>query len=480
MNEAPRQVRTTFEQLKKQHLTQCLQLKHIRNNYYIHHITSQWDKQRHKTVKHSEHIGKITQNGIYIPKKSTIHESKREVHEYANATLVHNLLSDVEAILKESNMPHYQDIIAAATIKAITPSPIRLLQTRWEKFYLSKNTHANLQEKHVSDLLKDAGGNIARWYDLFSKLPSETNLLLYDLTTIFTHSQLLKFAEKGYNANHQYQNQIGIIMAFNCKDHLPVAMDVFYGSMKDISTIRDFIQRLPEAQNRSLGFILDRGFSSYELLNDFKAQKISYVVPLKKNSTLLKVEDLKWKGTFLYRDRPIRWAIGGCEFGGLYVFEDPHLKGEEEAALLRRVGDKRLSMAMFEEKRKVAGVIALVSDLKMRASKMYDLYKGREEVELAFDALKNTLDADSTYLRCEDSVRGFFFVSFLAMRVYFKLLRRLKERHLTSKISVEEVLFELSKIERITEDRTGREYYASIPKRARYMLSLFSDLIPMG
>lgn len=66
------------------------------------------------------------------------------------------------------------------------------------------------------------------------------------------------------------------------------------------------------------------------------------------------------------------------------------------------------------------------------------------------------------------------------IRVYFKVLRRLRERHLTSKISVEEVFFELSKIERITEDRTGREYYTSIPKRARYMLSLFSDLMPMG
>jgi transposase len=480
MNEAPRQVRTTFEHLKKQHPTQCLQLKHIRNNYYIHHITSQWDKQRQKTVKLSEHIGKITQNGIYIPKKSIIHESKREVYEYANATLVHNLLFDVETILKERSMPYYQDIIAAATIKAIAPSPIRLLQTRWEKLYLSKNMQANLQDKHISELLKDAGRHVACWYDLFSRLPSEGNLLLYDLTAIFTYSQSLKLAEKGYNANHQFQNQIGIIMAFNCKDHLPVGMDVFYGSMKDISTIRDFLQRLPKAENRSLGFILDRGFSSYELLNDFKAQGIRYVVPLKKNSHLLKVEDLKWKGTFLFRDRPIRWAIAGSEFGVLYVFEDPHLKGEEEAALLRRVKDKRLSMAMFEKKRRVAGVIGLVSDLKMRALKMYDLYKGREEVELAFDALKNTLDADSTYLRCEESVRGFFFVSFLAMRVYFKILRRLRERRLTSQVSVEEVLFELSKIERIVEDKTGREYYASIPKRARYMLSLFSDLIPMG
>jgi hypothetical protein len=44
--------------------------------------------------------------------------------------------------------------------------------------------------------------------------------------------------------------------------------------------------------------------------------------------------------------------------------------------------------------------------------------------------------------------RGFFFVSFLAIRVYFKILKRLRERHLTFRISVEEVLFELSKIER--------------------------------
>ena len=477
---APKQVKTTFEHLKKQHQAQCLQLKHIRNNYYVHRITSEWDKQRQKTVKLSEHIGKITQGGTFIEKRSVVKQSKREVYEYANSALVHTLLSDVEAILKEHNMPNYQDIIACAIIRAIAPSPIRLLQTRWEKLYLSKTMQANLQDKHVSDLLKDAGRHVACWYNLFSRLPSKPGLLLYDLTTIFTYSQSLKLAEKGYNANHQYQNQIGVIMAFNCKDKLPVGIDVFYGSMKDISTIRDFVQRLPEAKGRSLGFILDRGFSSYELLEDFKAEGIRYVVPLKKNSTLLEVDDLKWKGTFLYRDRPVRWAIAQSMYGVLYVYEDPQLKGDEEAALLRWVGDKRLSMAEFEEKRRVAGVIALISDLEMKAPKTYDLYKGREEVELAFDALKNTLDADSTYLRSEDSVRGFFFLSFLALRVYFKILKRLRELHLTSKISVEEVLFELSKIERITEDKTGREYYASIPKRARQMLSLFSDLIPMG
>jgi transposase len=44
------------------------------------------------------------------------------------------------------------------------------------------------------------------------------------------------------------------------------------------------------------------------------------------------------------------------------------------------------------------------------------LFKGKEDVELAFGALKN-LDADKTYLQTDEG--GHFFVTFLALRVYF-------------------------------------------------------------
>jgi len=46
----------------------------------------------------------------------------------------------------------------------------------------------------------------------------------------------------------------------------------------------------------------------------------------------------------------------------------------------------------------------------------------------------------------------------------------LREKGLTNKISVEEVLFELSKVTKIVE-KSGREYFAKIPKRARRMCS---------
>ncbi|MDG6990984.1 MAG: transposase, partial [Nitrososphaerota archaeon] len=244
---------------------------------------------------------------------------------------------------------------------------------------------------------------------------------------------------------------------------------------------RDFLERLPDAARREgVGFILDRGFTSYGLLEDFRREGIGYVVPLKKNSKLMKVDEVGWNGTpFLYRKRPVRWACMESRYGRLYAFEDPELGGAEEAALLRRVERKEMGMREYEERKRVAGIIGLLSDMEMDGPRMYDLYKGREDIELAFDAMKNTLDADRTYLQSPEGVRGFFLVSFLAMRVHFKILKRLRERKLTGKVSVEEVLFELSKIERIVE-KNGREYYASIPKKARNILSLFSDMLPMG
>jgi len=41
------------------------------------------------------------------------------------------------------------------------------------------------------------------------------------------------------------------------------------------------------------------------------------------------------------------------------------------------------------------------------------------------------------------------------------------------------VLFELSKVTKIVE-KSGREYFAKIPERARQMCSSFPEVLPMG
>lgn len=46
-------------------------------------------------------------------------------------------------------------------------------------------------------------------------------------------------------------------------------------------------------------------------------------------------------------------------------------------------------------------------------------------------------------------------------------------------MSVNEVIFELSKMERIVE-KSGTEYFVAVPKKAEKIVGLFSNMIPMG
>lgn len=47
----------------------------------------------------------------------------------------------------------------------------------------------------------------------------------------------------------------------------------------------------------------------------------------------------------------------------------------------------------------------MVSDLDRDGQVIFDRYTGRQDVEVAFDAMKNHLDADTTYLLDNDAVR---------------------------------------------------------------------------
>ena len=70
--------------------------------------------------------------------------------------------------------------------------------------------------------------------------------------------------------------------------------------------------------------------------------------------------------------------------------------------------------------------------------------------------MKNELENDKTYLRDDDGVRGYFFVSFLSLYLYYKILNLLRKKKLTDKISVNEALLELSKIYEIKTGNTTR------------------------
>lgn len=298
MAEKPQAVREALEEIKQQE--QCyVEIKEIRGRYCVYRSTSVWDKKEKKPKKITKYLGVITPDGIFTEKRSRkrIYETSNEIFEYGNCALAYDYLRDIENILKDLT-PYYRELLAAAIIKAIDPKPIRLYSSQWEKFFLSKTMDAHLSAKNISSIFTDIGKNITLWRKLFSQLTKDDDFLLYDLTAVFTYSKNLILAEKSYNAHHKYLDQIGVVMAFSTSETLPVGIEVFFGSLKDITTFYDFKERFP---NANVGYIFDRGFTSYDLLKDFRNDGIHYIIPLKKNSCYIDLRWLRWNSAFQYR-----------------------------------------------------------------------------------------------------------------------------------------------------------------------------------
>jgi len=424
-------------------------------------------------VKRTVLLGSIDENGAFREKKPKKIFSSSMVYEYGNSELVWNLCHDMYKAMEKH--PYRDQIMAMAMVKAIDPMPLRLVSSRFQKLYVSRTLKTDLDPEELSRILGYIGNHFSDMYDIFRNVMEKGGLLFYDMTSIVSYSRNLKLAEKGYNPDHEHENQLTVIMAFSIKSWVPVEVDVFYGSIKDIKSLGYFIDRF---HDHEIGFIMDRGLFSESIIREMRKLKMHYIVPLRRNSALVP-DKVKFDSAFMYNGRPIKAAKKTSRIGYIYMFQDPLMRAEEESSILRDVASSERDMDYLEERKNRLGVFAIISDMDRNPSEIYEQYKSREEVEQVFDTMKGDLESDKSYLRSNEKVKGFFFIVFLALRIRFKILKVLKDHNLLGKMSVNEIIFELSKMERIVE-KSGAEYFAAVPKKVEKIVELFKDMIPMG
>lgn len=99
------------------------------------------------------------------------------------------------------------------------------------------------------------------------------------------------------------------------------------------------------------------------------------------------------------------------------------------------------------------GKISILSNIGDSPQSIYLMYKQREEIEQAFDAMKNELENDKSYLRDDDSIRGYFFLSFLSLYLYYSIFVMIRAADLTDRISVKDALLSFSRVYEIIDGK---------------------------
>ena len=229
---------------------------------------------------------------------------------------------------------------------------------------------------------------------------------------------------------------------FSSQRKLPVALKALPGSVRDVKSLKNIIKKM-NLSNHIV--VLDRGFASYYLPELLREKEIQFILPLRRNFKVINYEE-ELTDSFSYRKRGINCGRSKISGHFLYLFEDVKLRAEEETTFIALMEEGKRKRVDLDKERRKFGKIAIFSSLDVSAREIYLLYKEREEVEVAFDAMKNELENDKLYLSHDDAVRGYFFISFISLYFYFRVLEMLRERGLVGKTSVNELLFELSKV----------------------------------
>ena len=426
-----------------------LEVKHVGNGYYLHQVTSKWDPVKKKRYKISKYIGKVNEEGEII-------ENRRTVHEYGSSKLLLLIAKELESPLRSCFPSHYRDLMAMGMLRNLGTAPIKLMKTRWEKLYASKEIEAHLSANTVSTTLRIVGADYDAQRRLFAKLLSGSRYLVFDLSSIFSRSENIRLAEKGHNPRHIRMKQISMAMLFSHERRMPAVLKPVPGSVRDPKVFRSLGREYPL---KKFVIIADRGSTP----GTMKSAGTGYIIPLKSDSTLIDYS-LQIEKSFSFNDRGINASRKSTKDGIIYMFEDTMLRSEQESSFISKISEGKEKQASLIAKREEFGKIPVLSNLDLDAEEIYRMWKTREEIEEAFDIMKNDLEEDKTYLQDDDAVRGYFLTILVALYVRYRILNVLKDKKVNGKLSVNEVLLELSRVYVITMG--ARRVLSEITKKA--------------
>ncbi|AKA48031.1 hypothetical protein IX51_01780 [uncultured archaeon] len=431
-----------------------IQIRNFGNNYYAYRPRTKWDRVRKKTVSlPPEYLGVVTPRGIV--KKQAI-SGIRGDYEYGNIALLYGIAEKSILPMLRQVFPYlHERIMIYVLLREIQPLPMKSVRYLFEKTWLSKVFNEGMTAKSISGMLSSLPEE--SMIEVMRSLCARGEYILIDSTAIFSRSSSIPILEMGHNSHGTHLPQINLMMLFSSTRREPTFIRIIPGSIRDVSTMK---ATMIMAGVERCVIIADKGFYSADNIKKLRKLHLDYIIPLKRNSSLIPASS-EFTGVFDYDGRPVKYWN---PVSGVYAFEDPVLRMEEEKDYLERVMQGKRSRKQFLEGSQVFGKVHLLSDLKESPERIYRLYKQREYVEYAFNVFKNDLEADRSYLGDDHMLFSYLFLNLLALNIHFQILNRTD-----GKYSVRDILLILSRIKIYALE--GGEIMGEIPKKARELVT---------
>jgi transposase len=419
-----------------------LEVKSFGEKYFVYRSSTYWDKQLHKKRKTSSYLGRLDRGQGLLLKGETKKMRIATVFEYGNSLLLHYALDDLIPVIREHFPDEWMEIVAMSIVRITGGVPLKSIEDSWNLLHNRDAMTPDLSPRNLSRVLKNVGADRRAQDRVFKHINTNGRQLVYDLSCMYSKSQGVVYAEKGYNKDHVHVPQLNLALLCSLDENLPRMIRVIPGSVRDVKSLYKTVEEL---DIKDVIIILDRGFFSEDLIEFLAYQKYHYILPTRRNSHLY-LANIPLGSHFNYHDRLIISGKTRHNDYNLYLYEDQDLKLEERKNLYHRLDMGKISREEINQNMRTAGKILLVSDLDISEKQLYELYKRRDNVEKMFRTYKDMLDADRLYLQDDKSIFGHVFISFLSLYGYCKLQNLLKNADLNTKITPHDLLTIYKKI----------------------------------
>lgn len=441
------------------HKERGTEVRFLGGQYRLYKVTSKWNPEKKRAQKVTlQFLGTITETGLIKPKVEQLRAQLKtlSVKDYGSYQLVKALNADVIESLKKYFPEKWKEIICSSMIRFIYHSPVKLWKHYYDHGYISDFfPGAHLSDSSCTEWMRSIGGQREKIAAFLRSVSSGSEFILMDTTHVTSLSNNIDISKKGYNNNFDFDPQVNLFYIFSTDKQIPVYYRLIPGNIREIKAMKLSIK---ESGLKKIVIIGDKGFYSDDNVKELQSEKLSYILPLKRNNQLIRYNRLKTSdkknldGYFIFNERPIWYYSRKKGDQTIILYLDEQAAYKEQKDYLLRIENKYedYTQENFYEKQFSFGTLAIATNIKKVVPKeIYENYKTRASVEQAFDAYKNLIHADKTYMQGTEQMEAWSFINYLALVFYYRIYLNLKKHDMLKKYSVNDILIYAQQIRKI-------------------------------
>ena len=473
--------------------------KDEKTGYYINEVNGRkyayiqkshvWNKEKKQAETSLEYVGKIDDEGNFIPKKK--HLVRADITEDSQLSILDEKRIGIVRVLWEIS----SSIKLTDTLKEAFPKTWRsILSVAF--YYVSSGRNAaylfpSWAEDHESPLLGKAladpgisllfsGMEEARrkeFLKAWRNVSSSGKACFNDITSISSYSRENEMMEFGYSRDHEDLPQVNLGLIVDSGSKLPLYYHVHDGSIHDVSTLEHVMKEGFAFNMHKLMFVMDKGFYSRQNVSAMYSNKYSFIIAMTLSSGAAKkaIDEVRStirhpmniittdNGEAVYaKTTDSHWGSESfhwpCRFH-VYTSENEDIgkRGIRLDIKLRECfnelnagewveahiplyakyfemnecenGVKRYSYkedALVKAESHYSGYLVLVTDqIELSAKEVLDIYRSKDAVEKAFYDLKNEQDAKRLGTHGMAAMDGKLFTLFISAILISEIRRRM-------------------------------------------------------